>query len=386
MADPLDELRILKTQLRELRWTTQVDSLKTLARESARGPGARGGISKATIGNVINPDNSTMPRWETYEIFIDTCLRLIDRAGAEPPADGRDLQVWRLRYIQVRDALGDNGDPGDTLDDAADESAGVTTSGVAEPDSVRDSARTPPRRGRWPVWLTAATVLALVAALLVWQVADEDEPELGSAATESAPSLCAELGGKLVLEDSFTDPNTGWPQHGGKLEYDSGAYRLTATSGIQEVHASAPIPSLTNSCMEAVVRMEAGFGGVALWCRAEQGDLARRYFFAVGITGHWSIAMGQPVEARVAVLAGRDSLPGLDLKRETRIGASCRSAPDGVDLVISVNGHRLRHLDPESQLTSGTVGVVGWSWLLEPGASSSFLIEEIRIWELPTVG
>ncbi|MEV6274041.1 hypothetical protein [Nocardia sp. NPDC051832] len=376
MADPLDELRTLKTQLRELRWTTQADSLKTLARESARRPGARGGISKATIGNVINPDNSTMPRWETYEIFIDTCLHLVDRAGAEPPPGGGDRQVWRLRYIQVRDALGDNGEP---LDEEA--SAPPVEPAVAEPDSARDP---PGRRRRSPVWLTAAAILAM-GALVVWQVADKDGPAPDAPAPVSPLSFCAELGGKRILEDSFTDATSGWPDRTGQSEYVAGSYHLTAAAGIQMVHASAPVPVLADSCTEAVVRMESGFGGVALWCRAEPGDFARRYFFAVSSTGHWSIAMGQPLESRVAVLASRDSLPGLNLAQPTRIGASCRSAANGVDLVVSVNGEGLRYVDPDSRLTTGSVGVVGWSWLLDPGATSSAVVEEIAIWELPAL-
>ncbi|MFI9505372.1 hypothetical protein [Nocardia sp. NPDC052566] len=388
MADPLDELRILKTQLRELRWTTQVDSLMTLARESAKGPGVRGGISKATIGNIINPDNPTMPRWETFEIFIDTCLRLIDQAGAEPPTDGGDRRIWRLRYIQLRDALGDNDEPDEAPDDAADVTAEFATSaesGVAEPDSARKVPVRPRRRGRWLPGLTTVVVLAVVAVVFVWQVMD-DESAPGGARTESASSFCAELGGKMLLEDSFADGGTGWPQRDGHTEYAFGAYRLTAVSGTQVVQAGAPLPALTNTCMEAVVRKESGYGGVGLWCRGEPGDMTRRYLFTVSSTGHWGIAMGLPAEARVAVLASQDSLPGLNMDQETRIGASCRTAVGGVDLVVSVNGHQIRYRDPESQLTGGTVGVLGWSWLMDPGATSSFLVEEVRIWELPATG
>ncbi|MBB5916066.1 hypothetical protein BJY24_004978 [Nocardia transvalensis] len=381
MADPLEELRVLKTQLRELRWTTQVDSLNTIARESATGPGARGGISKATIGNLINPDSSTMPRWETFEIFIDTCLRLIDRAGTEPPTDGGDRRIWRLRYIRVRDALGEDGEVAEALDEAVEASTGFSAtpdSGVAGRDSVIE--------GRWLILLTAAAVLAVVAVVVVWQVVgDERAPD--DAGPGAKPSFCTELNGTMILDDSFTDVRSGWPQRPGRSEYVSGSYRLTAVSGPQVIPANAPVPMLTNSCMEAVVRHESGSGGIALWCRGEPGDLTRRYLFTVTTTGQWGIAMGQPEQSTVAVLASQDSLPGLNLDQQTRIGASCRNTAEGVDLVVSVNGHRIRHLDPESRLTSGTVGIVGWSWLLEPGATSSYVVEETQIWDLPaTVG
>ncbi|WP_069167297.1 hypothetical protein [Nocardia altamirensis] len=388
MADPLHELRVLKTQLRELRWTTQADSLKTLARASGRGPGTRGGISKATIGNIINPDNPTMPRWETYEIFIDTCLRLIDKAGVEPPAGGGDRRTWRLRYIRTRDALGEHSGLNDVVDDAAaEEPATVGESAVAEDDSVRaevGSAVRQRRRSRRPLWLTAATVLVVVLVVVGWQVRDDEEPEPRSARAEPQSSFCAELGGRLMVEDSFDNTDTGWPHTAGHTEYVSGAYRLTAVAGTQIVHAIAPVPASTNTCMEAVVRLESGLGGVGLTCRGEPGLFARRYLFTVSSTGHWGISMGQPAESRVAVLAAQDRLAGLHVDQATRIGASCRTTIDGADLVISVNGHRLRYLDTQSPLPSGTLGVVGWTWLMDPGASSSSLIEEIRIWELPS--
>ncbi|MFG1796078.1 hypothetical protein [Nocardia sp. NPDC049149] len=388
MADPLHELRVLKTQLRELRWTTQADSLKTLARASGRGPGSRGGISKATIGNIINPDNPTMPRWETYEIFIDTCLRLIDQAGVEPPDGGGDRRIWRLRYIRTRDALGEHGGPNDIVDDATAE--GSTTAGasdVADHDSIRVEAGAAVRRrrrSRRPIWLTAATVLVVVVIVIGWQVMDDAKPESHSARTEPRSSFCTELGGRLVLEDSFDKTDTGWPQDAGHTEYASGAYRLTAVAGTQIVHAIAPVPASTNTCMEAVVRIESGLGGVGLTCRGEPGLFTRRYLFTVSSTGHWGISMGQPAESRVSVLASQDRLPGLRVDEATRIGASCRTTIDGADLVISVNGHRMRYLDTQSPLPSGTLGVVAWTWLMDPGASSSSLIEEIRIWELPS--
>ncbi len=385
MADPLDELRVLKTQLRELRWTTQVDSLMTLARASVWGPGARGGISKATIGNIINPDNPTMPRWETYEIFIDTCLRLIDQAGVDPPADGGDRRIWRQRYLQIRDALDDNGGPNGAVE--AEAAAGAPTSAesdVAEPDSADAEEITPGHRRRLQEWLTAATVLALVVVVVGWQLRNTGDPVSRGARTEPVPSFCTELGGQIILEEGFDDTDTGWPQRGGQTEYISGSYRLTAVSGTQFAYANIPVPTVMNTCTEAVVRRESGSGGVGLTCRGEPEVFTRRYLFTVSSTGHWGISMGQPAESRVAVLAAQDSLPGLNLDQETRIGASCRTTVYGAELVISVNDQRIRYLDPQSELTGGNLGVVGWSWLMEPGASSSFLVEEIRIWELPS--
>ncbi|MCP9618835.1 hypothetical protein FOH10_13175 [Nocardia otitidiscaviarum] len=382
MADPLDELRVLKTQLRALRWMTQVDSLMTLARASARGPGARGGISKATIGNIINPDNPTMPRWETYEIFVDTCLRLIDQAGVEPPADGADRRIWRQRYIRVRDALGDN----DATNGAGDgpAGAGVPTPvepGAALPDSDHGPEVTSHRPRRGPLRLAAAAVLAVVAAVVGWQQVTR-EPGSRGAQPVSAPSFCSELSGRMILEEGFDDSDADWPHHPGRTEYAAGSYRLTALSGTQTVYADVPVPSSTDACAEAVVRRESGSGGFGLTCRGEPEPAGRRYLFSVSSTGHWGISMVLPAESRVAVLASRDHLPGLDLNLDTRIGASCRTTDYGTELMVSVNGDRIRYLDPQSQLTGGRLGVAGWTWLMEPGSSSSFLIEEIRIWEL----
>ncbi|QLY29438.1 hypothetical protein H0264_29885 [Nocardia huaxiensis] len=373
MADPLDELRAFKTQLRELRWTTQVDSLKALARESAKTPGARGGISKATIGNIINPDNPTMPRWETFETFVDTCLRLIDRAGVEPPAGGGDRRAWRLRYVQVRDALGDNGGPSE-----------VAEPEVVQPDSATESLDPSPprRRGRAVIWLATAAVLVVVVAVVVWQTVG-DGPESSGARADSGSFFCEQLGGQTILEDSFADAGSGWPQHTGQSEYVSGSYQLTIVPSTVLVRAQAPTAALLNTCTEVVMRSAAGFGGFGLWCRGEPGELGRRYVLWVTSLGLWGIAMTRTSEPFYIVLASQDNFPGMDLQQETRIGASCRSLAEGVELVVSVNGRQLRHVDQQSLLTAGSLGVLGWTWLFEPGSTTELVVENIQTWELP---
>ncbi|MBL1080153.1 hypothetical protein JK358_37740 [Nocardia sp. 2] len=381
MADPLDELRVLKTQLRELRWTTQVDSLEVIARESAKGPGARGGVSKATIGNITNPDNSTMPRWETFEIFIDTCLRLIERAGAEPPSDGGDRRVWRQRYLQIRDALGDSGDNDESATPVATEPNPAAEGG--------DPAQRPGRPTHRRVWLTAAAALVIVVAVVLWQVT-RDESGSGAPQPESGSSFCSNRGGRVVFEDTFTDVSSGWPHRSGQAEYASGAYRLTAVSGTHVYGARAPVPALPSSCVEALVRMESGLGGIGLWCRGESADTDPRYSLGVDSSGLWGISIEQPVDPRLVVLAAQDELPGRNIEDKKLlderiwIGGSCRDQPEGVELIVSVDGHHLRYFDMVPRLPVGNVGVLAWSWLVDPGASSTFLIEEIRVWELPT--
>ncbi|MEO3884448.1 ABC transporter substrate-binding protein [Nonomuraea sp. B5E05] len=92
-------------RLRALKDAAQV-SVRELEVASSRTPRRRAGqaplrLKRSTIDGMISNTRPVCPRQEHFEVFVDTCLSIVERSGRPLPGDLADRRAWDAAYRDV---------------------------------------------------------------------------------------------------------------------------------------------------------------------------------------------------------------------------------------------------------------------------------------------
>ncbi|HEV3475790.1 MAG TPA: hypothetical protein VG602_10595 [Actinomycetota bacterium] len=147
--------------------------------------------------------------------------------------------------------------------------------------------------------ITLALVLPLPACSEEASSPSPDATRLQEAPPVSPLEQPSEELGIVILEDDFSDPNSGWPEgtppdpqaQGAEVGYEDGGFLMEAPQGAKIAHL-LPFPG-RESANHVILEVEAIHTGehaiYGLFCKGDQ-RLANAYLFTLDSTGTWAVA------------------------------------------------------------------------------------------------
>lgn len=167
--------------------------------------------------------------------------------------------------------------------------------------------------------------------------------------------------GDIILQDDFSDPNSGWDRHTGldiTTDYADGAYLIAVEAGNLDAWGLAGL-DLDDAQVEAEARHVAGpvdnaFGVLCRYTRT--GDQNNFYFFLVSSDGYYSA--GKVVKDEYTYLNPAGDFEPLDAVHTgpdavNRLQAVCQ----GETLRLTVNGVAVGEFQ-DATLRHGDVGLI----------------------------
>jgi len=178
-----------------------------------------------------------------------------------------------------------------------------------------------------------------------------------------------EQGGKLLFQDDFSNPSSGWKRvvtDDGVTDYHNGSYRILVNTTNTDVWSN---PGLRFN--DAVIEVEATKAGgddnndFGVICRYQNSD--NFYFFVISSDGYYGI--GKVLNGQ-QMLIGMESMLPTEVIKQGNATNFVRSECVGSALRLSVNGELLAETE-DSSFTTGDVGLLAGSFDV-PGTDIRF--------------
>lgn len=178
-----------------------------------------------------------------------------------------------------------------------------------------------------------------------------------------------EQGGKLLFQDDFSNPSSGWKRvvaDDGVTDYHNGSYRIFVDTINTDVWSN---PGLKFN--DAVIEVEATKAGgddnndFGVICRYQNSD--NFYFFVISSDGYYGI--GKVLNGK-QMLIGMESMLPTEVIKQGNATNFIRSECVGSVLRLSVNGELLAETE-DSSFTTGDVGLLAGSFDV-PGTDIRF--------------
>lgn len=198
-----------------------------------------------------------------------------------------------------------------------------------------------------------AILAAIALAILACSLTGGDSPPSGR---ESGSSASIDSASKVLFQDNFSDPSSGWDQINeveGITDYTNGVYRILVNTDNTDVWAN---PGLDFS--DTVTEVEATkVGGpddndLGLICRYQ--DESNFYFFIISSDGFYGIARVLNGEQELVGLENMEYSEAINPGNATnRLRAECV----GQTLALYVNDQQVFQTT-DAQFSSGDVGLI----------------------------
>ncbi len=189
------------------------------------------------------------------------------------------------------------------------------------------------------------------------------------AVTSIIDEIGAEQGGKLLFQDDFSNPKSGWKRvvtEEGITDYDNGTYRIFVDTTNTDVWSN---PGLKFS--DTVIEVEATkVGGddnndFGLICRYQDNN--NFYFFVISSDGYYGI--GKLLNGK-QMLIGMESMPPSEVIKQGNATNVIRGECVGKTLRLIVNGELLAETVDDG-FSAGDVGLLAGSFDV-PGTDIRF--------------
>ena len=176
-----------------------------------------------------------------------------------------------------------------------------------------------------------------------------------------SPVVSQDLTGRLLFQDDFSDPKSGWDQlqnDDGITDYQDGQYRILVNTTNTDVWANPAGLNFTDTTIDVDATKVAGddnndFGVV---CRYKDGE--NFYFFVISSDGYYGIGK---IKDGQQVLVGMESMPPTDVVKQGNATNHIQADCNGSTLRLTVNGQLLAETT-DTDLTSGNAGLLAGSF------------------------